>query len=153
MLSKIWTFLCRNYWDDSEGLSYGQLVIGSFITTRYLFMHHISCRVFWWNIKSPRSLSPAIVQICCPACNFLLFPNLNHLWKRRDFRSFEEIQENIMGQLMAIRRTVWGPKMPTLKGTETSLSYAQCFLYLTSSSINVPIFHITCLDTFWTDLV
>ena len=40
----------------------------------------------------------------------------------------------------------------TLKGTEVSLSYAQCFLYLVSSSINVSIFHITWLDTFWTDL-
>ena len=28
------------------------------------------------------------------------------------------------------RRTVWDPKVPTLKGTEVSLSYGQCFLYL-----------------------
>ena len=28
-------------------------------------------------------------------------------------------------------------KVPTLKGTEASLSYIQCFLYLLSSSINV----------------
>ena len=33
------------------------------------------------------------------------------------------------------------------------LSYVQCFLYLVSSSINVSIFHITWLDTFWTYLV
>ena len=31
---------------------------------------------------------------------------------------------------MAIGRTVWGPKVPTLKGTEASLSHVQCFLYL-----------------------
>ena len=31
--------------------------------------------------------------------------------------------------------------MPTLKGTEASLSYAQCFSYLVSSSISVSIFH------------
>ena len=43
--------------------------------------------------------------------------------------------------------------MPTLKGTEASLSYVQCFLYLVSSSINVSIFHITWVDTFWTDLL
>ena len=55
------------------------------------------------------------------------------------------------GQLMVTGRTMWGPKVPTLKGTETSLSYVQCFLYLVSSSINVFIFHITRLDTFWTD--
>ena len=43
--------------------------------------------------------------------------------------------------------------MPTLKGTEASLSHVQCFLYLVSSSINVSVFHITWLDTFWTDLI
>ena len=39
--------------------------------------------------------------------------------------------------------------MPALKGTRTSLSYVQCFLYLVSSSIKVAIFHSTWLDTFW----
>ena len=43
--------------------------------------------------------------------------------------------------------------MPTLKGTEASLSCEQCFLYLVSSSVNVSILHSTWLDTFWTDLV
>ena len=40
--------------------------------------------------------------------------------------------------------------MTTLKETETSLSCVQCFLYLVSSSINVSIFHVTWLDTFYT---
>ena len=44
------------------------------------------------------------------------------------------------GQLMAMGRTVGGAKVPTLKETEASLSYVQCFLYLVSSSINVSIF-------------
>ena len=35
--------------------------------------------------------------------------------------------------------------MSTLKGTEASLSYAKCFLYLVSSSINASIFHSTWL--------
>ena len=43
--------------------------------------------------------------------------------------------------------------MPSLKGTEASLSCAQCFLYLVSSTINVSIFHITWLDTLWTDFM
>ena len=43
--------------------------------------------------------------------------------------------------------------MPTLKGTEVSLSYVQCFLYLISPTINISIFHITRLDTSWTGLV
>ena len=46
---------------------------------------------------------------------------------------------------------LWGSKVPTLKGTEASLSYVQCFLYLVSPSVNVSIFHIRWLDTFWRD--
>ena len=54
---------------------------------------------------------------------------------------------------MAIGKTVWGPKVPTLKGTEGSLSYVQCFFYLASSLINVSIFHIIWLHTFWTGII
>ena len=53
----------------------------------------------------------------------------------------------------AVRRTVWGLKVSTLKGIEASLSYVQGFLYFLSSLINVSSFHSTWLDTFWTDLV
>ena len=60
----------------------------------------------------------------------LTFPKLKSPLKGKRFQTVNEIQENTMGQLMAIRRTVWGPKVPPLKGTETSLSYVQCFLYL-----------------------
>ena len=42
--------------------------------------------------------------------------------------------------------------MPPLKGTEASLSYEQCFLYLVSSSVNVSICHSVWLATLWTDL-
>ena len=52
---------------DENGRSYGQLVIGSFITTMHPLMHHVSCRVFWWNMKSPRWLSFSEAQIWCPA--------------------------------------------------------------------------------------
>ena len=82
-----------------------------------------------------------------------LFPKLKLSLKEKRFQTVNEIQENMMGKLMQIERTMWGAKVPTLKGTEVSLFYVQCFLYLTSSSINVSIFHITCLDTFWTDLI
>ena len=82
------------------------------------------------------------------------------------FQTINEIQENTMGQLMAIPtkdfaeclnsgryagKVVWGPKVPTLKGTKAWLSYVQCFLFLVSSSINASIFHTIWLDTFWTD--
>ena len=52
---------------DKNGHSYGQLVIGSFIVTMYLLMYLILGRVSWWNIKSPRWLSPLQTQIWCPA--------------------------------------------------------------------------------------
>ena len=86
-------------------------------------------------------------------CDFWLFSKLKSRLKGKRFQTIDENQENMIGQLMVIGRTVWGPKMPTLKGTEMSLSYVQCFLYLVSSSINVSIFHISWLVTFWTDLI
>ena len=66
ILHSAWTFLHGNYLDDSEGPSYGQLLIGSFITTMLPLMH-VSCRVFLWNIKSSRWLSSATAQIWHPA--------------------------------------------------------------------------------------
>ena len=44
------------------------------------------------------------------------------------------------------------PKVTTLKGSEVSLPYVQCFLYLVSFSINVFVCHSMWLDTSWTGL-
>ena len=104
--------------------SYGKLVIGSFITTMHLLMSHISCRGFCLNIKSPRWLGPLYSPDLAPS-NFWLFPKLSHLWKWRDLRPlmrFKKIQQG----------SWWwrGPKVSTLKATEVSLSYVECFLYL-----------------------
>ena len=66
-----------------------------------------------------------------------LLPKLKSPLKGKRFQTVNEIQENTTGQPMAIGRTVWGLKVPSLKGTEVSLSYVQCFLYLVSSSVNV----------------
>ena len=85
--------------------------------------------------------------------DFWLFLKLKSPLKGKRFQTVNETQENTMGQLMVIGKTVWGPKMPTLKGTEVSLSYVQCFLYLISFWINVSIFHSVWLDTFWTGLI
>ena len=63
----------------------------------------------------------------------LAFPKTKSPLKGKRFQIINEIQENKMGQMMAIGRTVWGPKMPTLKGTEASLSYVlflvSCFFF------------------------
>ena len=115
----------ENYLDDSEGPSYGQLVIGSFITTTCLLRHQ--------DLMT---------------CDFWLFPKLKSPLKGKRFQTINEMQENTTGQLKVTGRTVWGPKVPTLKGTEASLSCVQCFLHLVSSSTNVSIFHTLWLDTF-----
>ena len=74
----------------------------------------------------------------------LAFPKLKSPFKSKRFQIIEDIQENMMGQLMMIRRTAWGPKVPTLKGTEVSSSWVQCFFYLLSSLVNVSIFILHC---------
>ena len=99
------------------------------------------------NQVTQLSYSPDLVP-----CDFWLFPKWKSPLKGKRFQTVDEIQENMTEQLMVIGRTVWGPKVPTLKGTEVSLSYVQCFLYLVSSSINASFFLGTWLVTFWTDL-
>ena len=110
-----------------------------------------SCVKFFGKTSShPGDLAPYSPDLV--PCNFWLFPKLKSSLRGKRFQTIDEIQENVKGQLMVIERTVWGPKVPTLKVTEASLSYVQCTLYLVSSSINVSIFHISWLDTFWTNL-
>ena len=86
-----------------------------------------NAEVFLWNIKSPRWLSPSTAHYLAP-CDFWLFPKLKSPLKGKRFQTVNEIQENMTGQLMAIRIAVGGPKVPTLKVTEASLSYVQCLL-------------------------
>ena len=71
-----------------------------------------------------------------PRFSAWLFPKLKSPLKGKRFQTIDEIQENMTGQLIAIGRTVWGPKVPTLKRTEASLSCVQCCL-CTVTSINV----------------
>ena len=85
-----------NYSDDSEGHSYGQLVIGSFITTTHLLTHQISYRIFLQIIKSRQVTQPPTGQIWHPVISGFS-PNWNHLWKGRDFRL-----------LMRFRKIQWG---------------------------------------------
>ena len=138
-----WTFLCGNYSDDSEGRSC--VVIGSFITTTLPLMHHNLRSVFFAQHQITQVPQPSYSSDWAP-WDFWLFPKLKSPLKGKRFQTIDEIQENTMGQLMVSGRTVWGPKVPTLKGSKASLSYVQCFLYLVSSLINVSIFHSAWLD-------
>ena len=114
-------------------------------------MHHIS-----WSFFAKDQITQVIQPPYSPdlaPCDFWLFSKLRSPLKGKRFQTIDEIQENMMWQLVAIGRIVWGPEVPMLKGTEVSLSCVQCSLYLVSSSINVSIFHITGLGTVWTNLV
>ena len=110
------------------------------------FMHHILCRVFWWNIKLPRWLNPSTAQIWHPATSGFS-QNQNHLWKGKDFRPLMRFRKTWQGS-MATGRTVWGPKVPTLNGLR-----CHCPLY------NIPCiffnkylhFHITWLNKYLLD--
>ena len=61
------------------------------------------------------------------ALQHLAFPKTKITFEREEI---SDLQENTMEQLMATGKPVWGSKVPTLKGTEESLSFVQCFLYL-----------------------
>ena len=112
-------------------------MIGRFITTTHLLMHHTSCRVF--GERSNHLCDSAPLQHRFGTLCLLDFPKTKITFEREEiyFKQIDEIQENMMGQLMVIGRTVWGSKEPTLKGTEASMSYLQCFLYLLSSSVSL----------------
>ena len=101
-------------------------------------MHSFLVKYQITQVTQPR-YSPDLVP-----CNSRLFPKLKSPLKGNRSQTISESQK---GQLMATGRTVWGPKVPTLKGTEVLLSYVQCFLCLLSSSVNTSNFHITWLDT------
>ena len=128
--------------------SYGQLEFGSFITTHSL-MHHISCRVFWWNIKSPRWFSPPTAHIWHPVT--FAFPNTKITFEREEIsvcqwdsgkynRAADGDWENCVRSQGPYLEEDWG----------VTVLYT---MLLVSSSINVSIFHITWLDTYWTDLI
>ena len=93
----------------------------------------------------PRWLSP--LQLRFGDQWLLAFPKTKITFEREEISDINEIQENMTGQLTVTGRTVWGLKVPTLKGTKVSLSSLPLFLYLVSSSVNVSIFDMTWLDT------
>ena len=132
---------------DENGRSCGQLVVGS--STMCPLRYQVSCSFLVKHQITQVTQAPHSPDLV--PCDFWLFPKLKSPLKGKRFQTVDEIQESMTGHLMEIARTVWGPKVPTLKGTEAPLSYVQCFLYL--SSINVTILHITWPDTFWTDLI
>ena len=97
----------------------------------------------WWQAASPWQHTCSCIMSCAEffakhqitqvtrppyspdlaTYNAWLFPKLKSPLKGKRFQTLDEIQENTMGQLMVIGRTVWGPKVSTLKVTKGSLFY------------------------------
>ena len=152
MFLEAWTFFCGNYWVDSEGYSYGQPVWLAASSGQHTRSCITFCAEFFGKTSNHTGDSATYSPDLVP-CDFWIFPKLKSPLKGKRFQTIGEFQENTMGQLMAIERTVWGSKEPTLKGTEVSLSCVQYFLDFVSSSANVSIFHMAWLDTVWTGLV
>ena len=119
-------FLCGNYSDDSEVCSYGQLMIGSFITTPACSWIRSRAECFGETPNHPDDSAPYSPDLV--NCIYCLFPKLKSPLKGKRFQTIAEIQENMMEQLMGMGRIVWSPKVLTLKGTEASLSYVQLSL-------------------------
>ena len=105
--------------------------------------------VFWQNVKSLRWLSTPAAQVWCPV--LLAFPKTqitcgreeipDHWWDSGKYnRAADGEWENCVRSQGAYFEEDWDVIVPYT-------------ILLVSSSINVFIFHIIRLDTFWTDLV
>ena len=123
-------------------------------------LHHNSMPAHASHLMQSFLMKHQITQVTQPLyspvlapCDFWLFPKLKSPLKRKRFQIVDEIQENTMGQLMVTGRTVWGPKVPTLKGPEASLFLCRMFLETCIFFNKCLYFHITWLNTFWTDLI
>ena len=112
----------------------------------------ITSRAEFFDKTSNHPGDSALLQPRFGALWFLAFCITKITFEREEFSDCQWDSGKYDGADDSIGRTVRGPTVPTLKGTELSLSYVQCFLYLVSSLINVSIFHTTWLDTFWADL-
>ena len=107
----------------------------------FLAKHHITqVTQVLGDMTQVTSYHPGPYNQYLVPCDIWLFPNLKLPLKGKKFQTVDATQEKRTGKLMAIGRIVWGPKVPTLKGTKASLSYVECSLYLVKSSKNVSIF-------------
>ena len=138
-------FLQGKYSDDSEGCSYGQLVIGV-IGTMCPLTHHILCSFFCETSYHPGDSAPLQPQF--GALGLLAFPNTKITFER------EEISDSWWnsGEYNGAADDNWeNCEVPRCLLWRRLRHH--CPMYLVFSSLNVSNFYITCLDTFWTDLI
>ena len=130
LLHYTWTVLCRNYSDDSEGHSYGQLVIGSFITTVCLLIYHILCRVFWQNMKSPRWLS--LLQPTFGALWLLAFPKTEISFEMEEISDCQRFRKIWWGSWWRLGELCEVPRCLLWRGLRCHcpMYNVSCILYL-----------------------
>ena len=120
--------------------------------------------VFGEASNNPADSAP--VQLRFGTLRLLVFLKLKSSLEGKWFQTISEIQENMTGQLMAIPKKDFSKSFEQWKRLWEKCVRPQgayfegdwsvivlCAIYLTPSSVNVSIFHITWLDTSWTDLV
>ena len=111
----------------------------------------VSYRVFWWNIKSPRRLSPTNSPNL-PPCDFWLFPKINHLWEEGNFRLSMRFRKNTMELLMATERVLCVQLCAVLRCLLWRGLRCHCPMYHVVFSVNISI-HYYMAGYLWTDLV
>ena len=94
----------------------------------YRFSH----RVFLWNIKSPRWLSPPTSQIWHPVT---YSQNYNCLWKGRDFRPSVRFRKIRHGKWWRMRELCEVPRCLLWRGRK-----CHCLMHNVSCILNVSIF-------------
>ena len=137
-----------NYLNGSEGHSYGQLVTSYFITTILPLTHHVFCRVFFVKHQITQ-----VTQLPSPQSRFgtlelPVFPKTRITFESKEISDCRWDS----GKYDGAADGDWENCVRS-QGAYFEGNYVQCFLYFISSSISVSIFHITCLDTFWTHLI
>ena len=147
ILHKAWIFLCRNYLGDSEGYNYGQLVIGSFITTTCPLMHHVLCSFL---VKHQITQVTQPLQPRFAALRLLAFPKTkiifekeeisDHCWDSGKYKGAADgYWENCVRSQGAYFERDWG-------------IIVLCTMFLVSYIFNKYLyFYITWLGTFWRD--
>ena len=76
----------RNYYYDSEGCSYEKLVIGSFIMTTHLLMHHVCAEFFGEAANHPGDSAP--LQPRFGALWLLAFPKTKITFEREGISDY-----------------------------------------------------------------
>ena len=114
-------------------------------------MHHVSCRFFWQNIKSPSDSAP--LQPRFGSLQLLAFPKSKITLEREEISDCQWDSGKYNRAADGEWENCVRSQGACFEGTEASLSGVQCFLYFISSSISISNFYIIWLVNFWTDFL